>query len=187
MGSLALDDRESDEVLVRIERSGQVSVIDDDLSLSNGLAWSPAGDRFYNIDTLSRTVWSRAYDPETGTCGPREVLLRLVNGNPDGLCVDSDGNLWIAIWGAREVRCYSPTGLQLATLEADAPNVSSVAFVGQELDILLITTASEQLSPSELAQYPNSGRLFSCRVGVHGLPVPYWSGLGGPVTVDRPD
>jgi len=93
----------------------------------------------------------------------------------------------IAIWGAREVRCYSPTGLQLATLEADAPNVSSVAFVGQELDILLITTASEQLSPSELAQYPNSGRLFSCRVGVHGLPVPYWSGLGGPVTVDRPD
>jgi sugar lactone lactonase YvrE len=104
------------------------------------------------------------------------VLLHMRHGSPDGMCVDSAGNLWVAVWGGCEVRCYSPTGQQIAVVEVAAPNVTSVAFVGPDLDILLITTASEQLTPTQLAQYPDSGRLFTCRVGVAGTPVTAWIG-----------
>jgi sugar lactone lactonase YvrE len=57
-----------------------------------------------------------------------------------------------------------------------APNTSSVAFIGPRLDTLLITTASEQLSATQTAEYPDSGKLFTVSVGVTGLPVPYWAG-----------
>jgi sugar lactone lactonase YvrE len=92
------------------------------------------------------------------------------------MCVDAEGNLWVAIWGAGQVRCFSPDGEPLATVEVAAPNTSSVALVGPNLDTLLITTASEQLSADQLAQYPDSGKLFTAEVGARGLPVPYWSG-----------
>jgi sugar lactone lactonase YvrE len=175
VGSLCLDDREQDEQLLRIEGS-QVTVIDDDLSLSNGLAWSPDGTRFYSIDTIPGVVWVRDYDCDTGHWGERRVLLKISDGSPDGMCLDRDGNLWIAIWGAGEVRCFTPSGEQLATIEVPAPNTSCVAFVGPELDTLLITTASEQLTPEQLQQYPDSGKLFTAKVGTTGLPVPTWSG-----------
>ena len=177
VGSMDLaGDRQGGESLFRVEQSGSVTVIDDDLTLSNGLAWSPDGRSFYSIDTVPGVLWVRSYDPDTGRCGAREVLLRMSDGSPDGMCVDSAGNLWIAVWGRAEVRCYSPAGQHIAVIEVAAPNVTSVAFVGPDLDVLLITTASEQLKPSQVQQYPDSGRLFTCRVGVTGAPVTPWSG-----------
>jgi sugar lactone lactonase YvrE len=92
------------------------------------------------------------------------------------MCVDVEGNLWVAIWGAGEVRCFAPTGELLATVEVAAPNTSSVAFVGPNLDTLLITTASEQLSAAQHDQFPDSGRLFTAAVGKIGCPTSYWSG-----------
>jgi sugar lactone lactonase YvrE len=177
VGSLALDGRENGEFLWRISESGAVTVIDNDLTLSNGLGWSPDGRVLYSVDTVPGIVWQRNYDSVTGAIGTRSRLLHISDGSPDGLCLDTDGNLWIAIWGQGEVRCYSPTGSQLATILVAAPNVSSVAFIGPDLDILLITTASEELSNSQLAEYPDSGRLFTCRPGSTGLPVPSWSGF----------
>lgn len=184
VGSLALDDlheerqeeRQNDEQLLRIESSGQITVIDDDLTLSNGLAWSPDGTWFYSIDTIPGLIWVRSYDSQSSQCGERQVFLKISDGHPDGMCVDAEGNLWVAIWGAGEVRCYSPAGAPLATVEVAAPNTSSVAFVGPGLDTLLITTASEQLSATQIGRYPNSGKLFTVNVGVTGAPVPYWSG-----------
>jgi sugar lactone lactonase YvrE len=179
VGSLALDDRDCEEILVRIDADGKVVVLDDDLGMSNGLGFSPRGDRLYSIDTASGTVWTRDYDTATGAFGRRDELLRVDGGKPDGLCVDGQGNLWIAMWGAGHVRCYSASGDHLAVVEVDAPNTTSVAFVGASLDVLLITTASEQLSQAQRARYPDSGRLFTARVGVSGLPVPNWSGTEG--------
>ncbi|MFC4065100.1 SMP-30/gluconolactonase/LRE family protein [Actinoplanes subglobosus] len=155
------------EVLVRFEGGG-CTVIDDDLTLSNGLAWSPAGDRFYSVDTLSRTVYVRDY-PD----GARSVLFTVADGYPDGLCVDAAGNLWLAVWGGGRVECRSAEGELLAVVEVDAPHTSSVAFAGPELDVLVITTATQDLSPGDLARHPSSGRLFTARVGT-GLRTPYW-------------
>jgi sugar lactone lactonase YvrE len=176
VGTMALDDRKNQEQLVRIETSGEVTVIDDGLGLSNGLAWSPDGAWFYSIDTDAGLIWVRSYDSASGACGPRREHLRITNGHPDGMCMDAEGNLWVAIWGAGQVRCFSPDGEHLASVSVPAPNTSSVAFAGPGLDTLVITTASEQLSAAQLDEYPDAGKLFTASVGVAGLPVPYWAG-----------
>lgn len=174
VGSMALDGRRREEFLYRIEPGGDITVIDDDLTLSNGLAWSPEGTSFYNVDSIPGVVWARPYDALLGTVGKRVELLRIDNGLPDGLCVDVEGNLWIAIWGAGQVRCYRPGGEHIATVQVPAPNVSSVAFVGRDQNLLLITTARVGLSPTELLEFPQSGRLFTARVDVTGHPTTPW-------------
>jgi sugar lactone lactonase YvrE len=179
VGSLALDDRAYAEVLVRVEADGRLVVLDEDLGMSNGLAFSRHGDQLYSVDTMPGIVWVRDYDDAAGAVGRRRGLLRLEGDQPDGLCVDGDGNLWIAMWGLGQVRCYSPSGAHLAVVDVAAPNTTSAAFLGASLDTLLITTASEQLSDALRARYPDSGRLFTARVGVSGLPVHRWAGTGG--------
>jgi sugar lactone lactonase YvrE len=176
VGTLALDDRANQEVLVRIEKNGTITTLDHDLGLSNGIAFAPGGALLYSVDTISGTVWVRDYDPGTGAVGARNALLKIADAHPDGLCVDEQGNLWIAMFGAGEVRCYSSAGAPLAVVDVDAPNTTCAAFVGPSLDTLLITTASEQLTDAQRASYPDSGRLFIANVGVRGLPVPMWAG-----------
>lgn len=178
VGSMALDDRTGADVLARIEDDQRITLLDDDLTLSNGLAWSPGGE-FYSVDSVPGIVWVRGYDAATGVVGERREFLRVIDAIPDGLCVDADGNLWLAIWGAGQVRCYSPGGEQLATVTVAAPHTSSIAFAGPDLDTLLITTAQSDLSAQQLADFPDSGRLFSVRVGTTGLPATPWSGWSG--------
>jgi sugar lactone lactonase YvrE len=177
VGSMALDARTGEECLYRLELDGTVAVLDRDLTISNGLAWSPAGDVMYSTDTIPGVVWSRPYDAATGQWGERSAVIRLDQaGWPDGLCTDIDGNLWVAIWGGGEVRCYTPAGERLATVSVPAPHTTSVAFAGPGRDTLLITTATDQLSAAQLDEFPLSGRLFTARVGAVGLPVTPWSG-----------
>ena len=176
VGTLALGDTEGEESLVRLERDGSLTVLDDDLNLSNGLAWSPDGTLFYSIDSVPGIVWVRSYDAATGATGPRREWLRITDGLPDGLCVDADGHLWIAIWGAGEVRRFTPDARPAGVVTVPAPHTTSVAFVGAALDRLLITTATAMLDAAQLAAYPMSGRLFLADVGVTGLPVTPWAG-----------
>ncbi|MEV4295351.1 SMP-30/gluconolactonase/LRE family protein [Microbispora rosea] len=171
IGSMALDDRRGQEVLARLDGTTCVR-LDDDLTLSNGLAWSPAGDRLYSIDSTPHVVWERDYDPATGEVGPRRELFTLTDGMPDGMCADIEGNLWIAIFGGGRVECRDPGGRLLATVEVGAPNVTCPAFAGPDLDVLVITTCS---SGVDLAEQPGSGHLFTARVGVRGVATPYWA------------
>jgi sugar lactone lactonase YvrE len=173
VGSMALDDREGAESLWQIDGDGHVRVLDADLSLSNGLAWSPDGSVLYSIDTTPGTVWARSYDVTTGACGPRRVLFTVTGGNADGMCTDAAGNLWIAIWGGSEVRCYTPEGEIVARVRVEgAPHTSCPAFVGPDLDLMVITTARTGLSEADLAgPAARSGLIFTARVGVSGVPV----------------
>lgn len=168
VGSMALDGRRGDDVLVRLDADG-LSTLDADLTLSNGLACSPAGDRLYSIDSVPGVVRARDYPG-----GTRADLFEVTGGLPDGMCVDAAGNLWIALWGPGRVECRSPAGELLATVRVAAPHTTSCAFAGAALDILVITTATEELSAAELAAHPDSGRVFTARVGTAGTPQPYW-------------
>ncbi|MEV4250374.1 SMP-30/gluconolactonase/LRE family protein [Streptosporangium canum] len=170
IGSLAQDDRHGQEVLARLDETGLIH-LDTDLVLSNGLAWY--GDRLYNVDTVPGTVCERDYDPATGTTGPRREAFTITDGKPDGMCADADGNLWIAIWGRGRVECRTPKGELLATVETGAPHTSSAAFAGPGLDTLVITTSTRHLTEPG----PGCGRLFTAKVGVRGLPTPYWNPL----------
>ncbi len=93
---------------MRVEHDGTITVLDDDLTLSNGLGWSPDGHTMYSVDSVPGVVWSRPYEAANGRVGRRSVLIDLAGvapgGGPDGLCVDADGMVWVAVWGVGEVR-----------------------------------------------------------------------------------
>jgi sugar lactone lactonase YvrE len=119
-------------------------------------------------------VWARPYGDAPG---PRRELFRVGDGgSPDGMCVDAEGTLWIACWGAGQVRRYADTGELIGVVDVDAPHTSSVAFVGPALDRLLITTATQHMDAAARARYPDSGKLFLADVGVAGLPATPWAG-----------
>ncbi|MEU9357708.1 SMP-30/gluconolactonase/LRE family protein [Streptomyces sp. NPDC047973] len=172
VGTLSLDGPSQQETLVRLEPDGRLTVLDTDLSLSNGLAWSTDGHTLYSVDTLQHTVCVRDY---THDDAERRVHLRIEDGHPDGIALDAEEHLWVAVWGAGEIRRYSPTGALTSRLAVPAPHTSSVAFAGSDLRTLVITTASVDLTDAQRGQYPDSGRLFTARVDVPGAPVPSWS------------
>jgi sugar lactone lactonase YvrE len=180
VGTLSLGGPSRREVLVRLEADGRLAVLDDDLSLSNGLAWSSDGRRMFSVDTLARTVSVRDYDVGSGAVGPRRVHLRLEDGFPDGIAMDAADHLWVAVWGGSEVRRYDPDGALADRVATGAPHTSSVAFAGDDLRLLVITTATSELSEEQLRSHPDSGRMFTARVDVPGLPVAPWQGLAGP-------
>lgn len=194
VGSLSLEDdtgpdATGHECLWRVEDDGSVTVLDADLGLSNGLAWSADGGTLYSVDTLPGVVWARDYDPVTGAVGPRrvhlsaDVLRRAGDGHPDGLCADADGNLWVALWGAGAVACFAPDGVVRHVVDVPAPHTSSVALVGPELGTLLVTTASRDLDAPGRARHPDAGRLFTADaspLGVRGVPTTPWNGHGVP-------
>jgi sugar lactone lactonase YvrE len=171
VGSLALDGEPGRETLWRLEHDGTLTVIDDDLLLSNGIAWSPDGAVMYHVDTFRNTVLRRAYDSATGAVGGREAFIETPGEYPDGLTVGADGDLWVAFWLSGEVRRYSADGALLATIPTAAPLTTSCAFVGADLDLLLITTAASAPGVGPTAR---SGALLACTPGARGLPTREW-------------
>lgn len=176
VGSMSPDGEGTAERLTRVEDDETLTVIDADMSLANGLGWSPDGRTMYSIDTERRVVWARDYDVSSGETGDRRELLIFEADHPDGMCVDEKGNLWIAIWGEGKIRCFSDRAAEIRRLDVPAPNTTSCAFVGRYLDRLLITTAAKDVPESQRAQFPNSGCLFLADVGARGVPVAPWRG-----------
>lgn len=177
VGTIVKPGPSAEEQLLRIEHDGAVTVVDDDLTLSNGLAWSSDGRRMFSVDTVSRRVFARDYDPASGVIGER-ALFAEVDGFPDGVAMDADDHLWVAVWGGGCVLRYSPHGEVVGHVDVSAPHTTSIAFVGPQLDTMVITTAREELSEEEAARHPDSGRLFTLRAGVKGLPPRLWRGPG---------
>jgi sugar lactone lactonase YvrE len=174
VGTLSLGGPSSRETLVRWD-GGRITTLDDDLTLSNGLAWSADGRSMYSVDTLRRTVYVRDYHPDDGAVGERRVHLRLTDGYPDGIAADAEDHLWVAVWGAGEIRRFAPGGELVDRVAVPAPNTSSVAFAGADLDRLVITTATAELTDEQLGAYPDSGHLFTVPVDVPGVPVTPWA------------
>lgn len=109
VGSMTLDIELGKESLWRIETDGSVTLLDEGLTLSNGLSWSPDGSLLYSTDTIAGTIWAWDYDVATGEVGPKRVHIALQNEAPDGHCCDSQGNLWVAVWGpVRSVASHRP-------------------------------------------------------------------------------
>lgn len=171
-----------DDVLVRLEDDGTLTTLDADLALSNGLAWTADGGTLFSVDTGPRVVWARDYDPDGTALGHRREHLRVEGGRPDGICMDVDGGLWVAVYGAGEARRYDRSGQVTDVVTVPAPGITSVGFAGPDLGTLVITTLRSELSPDQAAAYPESGRLFTVRPGFVGLPRPPWNGRAARAT-----
>jgi sugar lactone lactonase YvrE len=171
VGTIASDSRPGGEALYRLEHTGEVTVIDDDLTISNGLGWSPDGGILYSTDSGPGTIWARDYDPESGAIGRRRVFID-VDGMPDGMVVDGVGNLWLAIWGGAQMRCYSPAGELIEVVRTTASLTTSAAFVGPDLVTLLITSSSR--SVPDAPETPDAGKLFTVEVPTPGRATTAW-------------
>ena len=143
------------------------------VSCSNGLVWSCDQRRFYYIDTPTRQIQCFDYDAQTGNIDGRRIVTELSSeaGLPDGMAIDRDDGLWVAFFGGAKVaRIDSKTGIIDCEVSVDAPNVTSCAFGGPDLNELFITTARVGMSTVELAAFPNAGSLFSVMLPVRGQP-----------------
>ncbi|WP_040806516.1 SMP-30/gluconolactonase/LRE family protein [Nocardia concava] len=152
--------------LYRLDPDGTLTTLRTGVTISNGLGWSPDGRTLYYADSPTHRVDAFDYDLETGTFSAGRPFAHFEDGEPDGLTVDSEGRVWVAVWGAGQVRAFTPSGQLHATIDVGPSQVSSCTFAGPNLDVLVITTAAE----GEAAREPNAGRLFACVPGAIGLP-----------------
>lgn len=157
----------------------RVSVLLDGVTLSNGLGWSPAGDLMYFADTPLERVDVMDYGPGTGEPSGRRTFVDLhdVPGRPDGLTVDSEGAVWIAMSRGGAVRRYTPDGRLDGVIEFPVRLVTSVSFGGDGLGDLYVTTSRENLTESDLASQPLAGSVFVIPgTGARGLPAYSYAG-----------
>jgi len=141
--------------------------------IANGLAWSPDTRIFYYIDTPTRQVQAFDYDLASGEITGRRVAIEVPEslGWPDGMTSDTEGNLWIAIWGGAQVTKWDPgAGRLLEQIPVPALHSSSCVFGGADMNELYVTSARAGMSGSELAKYPQSGGVFRVETKVTGMP-----------------
>lgn len=164
--------------LLRLETDGGLTRVLGDMTISNGLAWSPDGRTMYHADTPAQTVCAFDFDPRTGALANGRVFARFTapGDRPDGGAVDSDGCYWIALYHGSAVVRFSPRGEVLARHPVPASCPSMCAFGGTDLRTLYVTTARQQLSDEELQRFPQSGGLFAMQVEAPGLPEPFFAG-----------
>jgi sugar lactone lactonase YvrE len=151
----------------------------DDITIPNGLAWSPDGSTMYFAESMSRVVTAYDRDVATGSITGGRPFVRIgpavglpANAVPDGLAVDTDGYLWVAVWNGHCVVRVSLQGVIVARVDLPVSQVSSVAFGGPELGDLYITSAREDFDDVAAAREPLAGGLFHLEVPFRGLP-PY--------------
>ncbi len=158
--------------LYRLDPDLSLTVVLEPVDISNGIDWSPDGRTVYYSDSgPARTVAAFDFDLDSGAWSNRREFARLSEreGYPDGLTVDRDGCVWLAVWDGSEVRRYTPDGRLDAKVSVPAPQVTSCGFGGPGLETLFITTARTRLSRSRLNDQPLSGSLFAVRPGVAGF------------------
>lgn len=163
--------------LYRVDPDFSYEKMIDSVQVSNGIVWSPDNKFMYYIDTPTREVVKYDYNNETGEISnPRAAIsIHDTLGYPDGSTLDAEGKLWIAMWGGHAVTRWDPeTGELLETIEVPAKNITSVAFGGEDLSTLYITTASVGMNDEERSKYPHAGGLFAVKPGVKGVPCSYF-------------
>ncbi len=177
-GTMQRDDgRDGLGCLYRLSPDGAISELVTGVSLSNGLDWTDDRTSFYYVDSPTGAIDRFDTDPETGALSNRRRFVDVTpgdNGVPDGLTIDADGGIWIAVWGTGEIRRYEPDGTLDTVVRLPVSQVTSAAFGGVDLSTLYITTARENFTQAQVAAEPHAGDIFRCVPGVSGrLPFRY--------------
>jgi sugar lactone lactonase YvrE len=172
-GTLANDHRRGGGALYRLDRSGRCEQVLADLTISNGLGWSPDGRTMYLVDSGPRVVYAFDFDPVDGAVTRQHVLVALAEdeGAPDGLTVDVAGDLWIAIYDGGCVRRYSPAGELRQVHEVPAAQSTCCAFAGPGMHRLYVTTATEEWTDEQRRADPGAGRVYRFDTDTFGVPV----------------
>jgi sugar lactone lactonase YvrE len=173
-GTMSLSRKQGAGSLYAIEADRSIVIKIPEVTVSNGLAWSPDNTKFYFIDTATRQVAAYDYDIETGSLANKKiaVTIPIEMGKPDGMTIDTEGMIWIALWDGWCVTRWNPyTGKLLQTIQLPVARVTSCTFGGKELNSLYITTANTGLSGDERKKQPLAGCVFVIEnIGCKGVP-----------------
>ncbi len=171
-GSMDMNEKEASGSLYSFDGKAVTRLLEG-IRISNGLAWSPDHKTFYYIDTPTRTVKAFDYDLNSGAIANQRIAISVPEsfGWPDGMTSDTEGNLWIAMWGGAQVTKWNPQTGQLAErVSFPALQTSSCVFGGKNMNELHVTSARVGMSEADLKKYPLSGGLFRVKTNVEGMP-----------------
>ncbi len=171
-GTMALDERPGAGALYRLDPDLTVHTMLTGVTISNGIDWSLDGRRMYYVDSPTRRIDVFDFDPETGAIANRRPFVEVPAeaGIPDGLTIDADGFVWLALWGGAALRRYGPDGGLERSVPLPVSHPTSCAFGGPGLDLLYVTSARRPLGADERARQPAAGGLLRLRPGVVGRP-----------------
>ncbi len=173
-GSMAYDQTPGGGRLYRLDADRTVEIVLDGVTVSNGLEWSPDGSLAYYVDTATGAIDVFDYEHGSGLSGRRTFAgVPSEDGHPDGLTVDAEGGVWVALYGGSQVRHYSAEGTLEEIVAVPASNVTACTFGGDNLDQLFITTSRENVADG---QQPLAGAVFRTTPGVTGRPVREYAG-----------
>ena len=156
--------------LYSLAPNGNVKCLLEGIGLSNGLCWDSSGRTLFYIDTLTRQIAKFDYDPTLGIIGDRKVFYEFSpgSGSPDGMTIDIEGNLWVALWGGSRIVRINSLGQLTGEIPLPVSQPTSVVFGGKDLDQLFITSACYNLNEVNLKKEPLAGSVFVVDVGMPG-------------------
>jgi sugar lactone lactonase YvrE len=176
-GSMAYDSdaRPDAGSLWRVEPDGSFATVLTGLGISNGLDWSEDGATAFYVDRPTGRIDAFTFDGATGELSERRPFVEIdrASGMPDGLTIDGEGGVWVALWEGGAVRRYAPDGTLDAVVTLPCGLVTACTFGGPDLDELFITTSRHELPAGA---DPAGGALFRCRPGVRGRPARAFAG-----------
>jgi L-arabinonolactonase len=164
--------------LYRMDADLSIRQMESGVTISNGVGWSPDNKIMYFVDSIRYVIYAYDFDFEKGTISNRRVFVQLTEsfGIPDGLTVDSEGYVWVAIYGGWKVMRYAPSGKVADEITFPVSKPSSCIFGGKNYDELFVTTISENLTAEDKLKQPLAGDLFVIKPGVRGIPEPDFAG-----------
>ena len=172
-GTMSKDAKLNAGSLYCLDSSGRVRRVLDKVTISNGLAWPADARTMFYCDSSTQRVDAFDFDSGSGAISGRRTVVEFpaAAGSPDGMTIDENDNLWLALWGGSAVVCLDGrTGNELARVSLPVSQPTSCAFGGANLDELFITSAWQGLSARQRAQEPHAGGIFRVRPGVCGRP-----------------
>jgi sugar lactone lactonase YvrE len=171
-GTLANDQHSGGGSLYRLEPSGEIELMLDGLTISNGLGWSPDSRTMYLADSGPGLIHAFRFDPEEGSISDDRVLVDVPDdvGSPDGLTVDAVGDIWVAIYGGGRIQRYSPDGELREELFVPAEQTTCCAFAGRGLHRLYVTTGTENWTDEQRRAEPGAGLVYRFDTDATGQP-----------------
>lgn len=186
IGTMSTVRRIGSASLYRVAPDFSVTTCFGGVTVSNGIVWSADERTVYYIDTSTVSIDRIDYDPDTGELSNRRAIIEVPAhyGKPDGMTIDRDGRLWVAMFHGACVTVWDPRSAELVEkIDLPAKNVTSVSFGGEHLSTLYVTTAAIGLSPEDLEHYPSSGALIAVETNTQGRAAYRFAGsVGGQET-----
>jgi sugar lactone lactonase YvrE len=170
VGSMAYDVGTGRGAVFRLDPDHSVTPVLDGVTISNGLQWSADGGTAFYVDTPTDRVWRFRYDQEAGTLHDREPVIDLsdVEGHPDGMAIDEEGGLWVAMWGGWAVRRFDADGRPSEVVELPVRDVTCPTFGGPDGTTLYISTSRDGWGDAHAE--PDAGAVFAAETGLRAGP-----------------